>query len=67
MAIQTPKQRLANEKFNKNIEKHRKFGKAKPQKSGSAGEKPQISAYWMYALLFLLVGGGLLELLSHLI
>lgn len=64
MAIQTPKQRLANEKFNKNIEKHRKFGKAKPAK---VDDKPQLSNYWIYALLFLLVGGGVLEILSRLI
>ncbi|SMN20945.1 similar to Saccharomyces cerevisiae YBR162W-A YSY6 Protein whose expression suppresses a secretory pathway mutation in E. coli [Maudiozyma saulgeensis] len=66
MAIQTPKQRLANEKFNKNIEKHRKFGKAKPAKI-DASSKPTISKYWMYALLFLLVGGGVLELFSNFI
>ena len=66
MAIQTPKQRLANQKFNKNIEKHRKFGKAKPAKTDDSN-KPEISPYWMYALLFLLIGGGLLELISRLI
>lgn len=64
MAIQTPKQRLANERFNKNIEKNRKYGKKKVAKS--TDNKFPISKYWIAAIFFLLVGGGVLELLSFL-
>ncbi len=51
MAVQTPKQRLANEKFNKNVEKQRKFGKKKQDKQKT--ELP-ISKSWVYFILFLL-------------
>ncbi|CAR58074.1 uncharacterized protein GVI51_M05533 [Nakaseomyces glabratus] len=61
MAVQTPKQRLANEKFNKNVEKQRKFGKKKQDKQKT--ELP-ISKSWVYFILFLLIGGGVLELFS---
>lgn len=63
MAVQTPKQRIANEKFNKKIEKNRKYGKKKIDKKDSNGKLP-VSKYWIIALLFLLVGGGVLELLN---
>ncbi|QLG70841.1 hypothetical protein HG535_0A07840 [Zygotorulaspora mrakii] len=64
MAVQTPKQRIANEKFNKRVEKHRKYGKKKVKGDGSKFNFP-ISKTWLFVLAFLLVGGGLLELLSH--
>lgn len=64
MAIQTPKQRIANNKFNKDIEKNRKYGKKKIVKKSS--DKPAISKYWLYVFMFLLLGGGILELI-HLI
>ncbi|SJM86320.1 uncharacterized protein ZBIST_2796 [Zygosaccharomyces bailii] len=62
MAIQTPKQRIANQKFNKRNEKFRKYGKKK--------ETPQqwqlpVSRGWLILLGFLIVGGGVLELLSQ--
>lgn len=60
MAVQTPKQRLANEKFNKNIEKQRKYGKKKPEPK----RKLPISKTWLYIILFLLIGGGVLEVFS---
>ncbi|CCD24196.1 Ysy6p NDAI_0C05370 [Naumovozyma dairenensis CBS 421] len=63
MAIQTPKQRIANEKFNKNIEKHRKYGKKKLNKNDEKSQLP-ISKVWLAVILFLLIGGGVLELIS---
>lgn len=64
MAVQTPRQRLANDKFRKNIEKHRKFGKKKV-KGDEAKYNFPISKTWLMLLGFLLVGGGILELVSH--
>lgn len=61
MAIQTPKQRIANNKFNKEIEKNRKYGKKKVSKKDD--NKPAISKYWLYVFMFLLLGGGALELM----
>lgn len=63
MAVQTPKQRLANQKWAKNNEK--KLGKPRHR---SRDQKPQspLSKPWIIALVFLLVGGGLLELFSRL-
>ncbi len=63
MAVQTPKQRKANEKFNKKIEKNRKYGKKKVSKK-DPNDKLPVSKYWIIALLFLLVGGGVLELVN---
>lgn len=63
MAVQTPKQRIANEKFNKKIEKTRKYGKKKVNKKDQKDTLP-ISKYWIIALLFLLVGGSILEFIS---
>lgn len=63
MAVQTPKQRIANEKFNKKIEKTRKYGKKKINKKDQKDKLP-ISKYWIIGLLFLLVGSGVLELIS---
>lgn len=60
MAIQHPRQRLANEKFAKRNEQHRKFGKKKVKESDSF--KSPISKTWLAVLAFLLIGGGLLEL-----
>ncbi|CCC68315.1 hypothetical protein NCAS_0B02310 [Naumovozyma castellii] len=65
MAIQTPKQRIANEKFNKNIEKHRKYGKKKIAKNQESSLP--ISRLWIGVILFLLIGGGVLELLSYIL
>ncbi|CCK68066.1 Ysy6p KNAG_0A03860 [Huiozyma naganishii CBS 8797] len=66
MAVQTPKQRLANQKFNKKVEQNRKYGKKKVSKKDKDG-KVSISKYWVGALLFLLIGGGVLELLKFII
>lgn len=63
MAVQTPKQRIANERFHKKIEKTRKYGKKKLNKKDQKEALP-ISKYWIIALLFLLVGGGILEFIS---
>ncbi|SCU85001.1 LADA_0D05160g1_1 [Lachancea dasiensis] len=59
MAVQTPKQRIANEKFAKRNEK--KLGKAKKTQTKPA---LSLSKTWISVLLFLLVGGGILELVS---
>ncbi|CEP61936.1 Ysy6p LALA0_S04e04016g [Lachancea lanzarotensis] len=59
MAVQTPKQRIANQKFAKRNEK--KLGKAKKTESKSSLALPN---YWVFGLLFLLIGGGVLELIS---
>ncbi|CUS24440.1 LAQU0S16e01750g1_1 [Lachancea quebecensis] len=59
MAVQTPKQRIANERFAKRNEK--KLGKAKPKETKV--ESP-LSKTWVIVLLFLLVGGGILELFT---
>lgn len=64
MAIQTPKQRQANQKFNKNIEKNRKFGQPKLNKKDLENNKLKLSRTWLIVLGFLLVGGGLLEIVS---
>lgn len=60
MAIQIPKQRIANEKFAKMNEK--KLGKKKP----TVKKQSPISKTWIFIILFLLVGGGILELMSYL-
>lgn len=65
MAVQTPKQRLANAKFNKKNEKYRKYGKKKESKTDKT--PPMISKTWLGILLFLLVGGGVLELISYIL
>lgn len=59
MAIQTPRQRIANEKFQKRNEK--KLGKKK--QTEVKAESP-VSKTWVFVLLFLLIGGGVLELFS---
>lgn len=56
MAIQTPRQRAANQRFAKANEN--KLGKPKKQQK----TKYPISNTWMFVLLFLLVGGGIIEL-----
>ncbi|CAK7903008.1 protein Ysy6p [[Candida] anglica] len=58
MALQTPRQRAANAKWSKKIEKQ--HGRPKSTKSGF--EFP-VSKYWVYALVFLVCGGGILEIL----
>lgn len=65
MAVQTPKQRLANERFAKKNEKYRKFGKKKV-KSDAQSSFP-ISKPWLLLLAFLIVGGGIIELISYLL
>ncbi|KAK6202892.1 uncharacterized protein RJT21DRAFT_2261 [Scheffersomyces amazonensis] len=58
MALQTPKQRVANSKFaKKNVGKQ-----GKPR---DVEEKVQIpvSRTWLFVLIFLVVGGGILELI----
>ncbi|CAI4037399.1 hypothetical protein SMKI_02G2740 [Saccharomyces mikatae IFO 1815] len=65
MAVQTPRQRLANAKFNKTNEKYRKYGKKKVEKTDKTA--PMISRTWLGILLFLLVGGGILELISYIL
>lgn len=65
MAVQTPKQRLANEKFAKRNEKFRKYGQKKNKAEGQS--KFAISKPWLILLAFLLVGGGIIELLSYLL
>ncbi|CCE90251.1 Ysy6p TDEL_0B01220 [Torulaspora delbrueckii] len=65
MAVQTPKQRLANERFARRNEKYRKFGQKKSKdetKSTFAVSRP-----WLLLLAFLLVGGGIIELISYLL
>ncbi|ODV72703.1 Ysy6p CYBJADRAFT_168248 [Cyberlindnera jadinii NRRL Y-1542] len=57
MAIQTPKQRLANEKFYKKHEKQ--MGKPKPK---TKKESP-VSTGWIILLAFLIGGGAVLEII----
>jgi len=61
-AIQTPKQRAANAKFEKKVTSS--WGKAKPTKAKS--EFP-LSSTWIILLVFLVCGGAILELLRLLI
>lgn len=63
MSVQILKQRIANEKFNKKIERTRKYGKKKISKNDQR-DKLSISKYWLISFTFLLVGGGILELIS---
>lgn len=65
MAVQTPKQRLANEKFARKNEKHRKFGKKKTKTTSENGFT--VSRPWLLLLAFLIVGGGIIELVSYLL
>ncbi|QLL34750.1 hypothetical protein HG536_0H01250 [Torulaspora globosa] len=65
MAVQTPKQRLANQKFAKKNEKHRKFGKKKAKGDSQTGFT--ISKPWLLLLAFLIIGGGIIELVSYLL
>lgn len=64
MAIQTPRQRLANEKWAKKNEK--KLGKPKVKAKDQVSKSP-ISKPWIIALIFLLIGGAILELVSLLL
>ncbi|RLV94131.1 hypothetical protein JA1_001949 [Spathaspora sp. JA1] len=58
MAIQTPKQRAANAKFEKkNVNQ---WGKPKPD---SPKEGFAVSKTWLFVLLFLVCGGAILELI----
>ncbi|CAI4055648.1 hypothetical protein SKDZ_02G2710 [Saccharomyces kudriavzevii ZP591] len=66
MAVQTPRQRLANARFNKNNEKYRKYGKKKVDKADKKAA-PMISRTWLGILIFLLVGGGVLQLISYIL
>ncbi|KAK6455214.1 uncharacterized protein RJT20DRAFT_129933 [Scheffersomyces xylosifermentans] len=58
MALQTPKQRASNEKFYKK-------NTAKQGKPRHVEEKVQlpVSKTWLFVLLFLVIGGGVLELI----
>ncbi|GMM39781.1 hypothetical protein FOG51_00044 [Hanseniaspora uvarum] len=58
-----PKIRKANQKFEKQNKDVRKHGKSKVKKSNQA-DKPALSKFWIYLLAFLIVGGGLLEILA---
>ncbi|KAG2736633.1 hypothetical protein G9P44_000723 [Scheffersomyces stipitis] len=60
-ALQTPKQRASNEKFaKKNLDKQ-----GKPRKTEEKVEIP-VSKTWLFVLLFLVIGGGVLELIRFL-
>ncbi|CAD1809567.1 unnamed protein product [Candida parapsilosis] len=61
MALQTPKQRAANAKFEKKVTKH--WGKPKSDKEKV--EYP-VSKTWLFVLLFLVAGGAVLELIRML-
>ncbi|KAG5421405.1 hypothetical protein I9W82_000495 [Candida metapsilosis] len=58
MALQTPKQRAANAKFEKKVTKQ--WGKPKSDKDKV--EYP-VSKMWLFVLLFLVAGGAILELI----
>ena len=58
-----PKIRRANQKFEKQNKDVRKNGKPKSKKANE-NEKPALSKLWIYLLAFLIVGGGLLEIIS---
>lgn len=66
MANAALQQKRANDKFAKRNEKHRKLGMKKAQLGAKKSASP-LSKTWIYVLAFLMVGGGLLELLSYLI
>ncbi|KAL6933418.1 hypothetical protein ACO0R3_002524 [Hanseniaspora guilliermondii] len=55
-----PKIRKANQKFEKQNKDVRKNGKPKVKKSKQT-DKPALSKFWIYLLAFLIIGGGLLE------
>ncbi|CAI8495703.1 hypothetical protein ACO0OL_002550 [Hanseniaspora opuntiae] len=57
-----PKIRRANQKFEKQNKEVRKNGKPKVKKSNA--DKPALSKFWIYLLAFLIIGGGLLEIVS---
>lgn len=57
-----PKIRRANQKFEKHNKDVRKNGKPKTNKK--VAEKPALSKFWIYLLAFLIIGGGLLEIIS---
>ncbi|KAK9456911.1 hypothetical protein V1511DRAFT_477534 [Dipodascopsis uninucleata] len=59
---QTPRQRIANQKYAKHEEK--KHGKPEALKTKKEVEKPPVSKTWIYVLVFLVVGGFILEILS---
>ncbi|KAL6925460.1 hypothetical protein ACO0SA_000056 [Hanseniaspora valbyensis] len=58
-----PKIRRANAKFANDVKQNRKYGKPKVTKSKS-DDKPALSKYWIFVLAFLIIGGGILELIS---
>ncbi|SCU91625.1 LAMI_0E06634g1_1 [Lachancea mirantina] len=62
MAIQTPKQRIANERFYKRNQ--RNLGKSRNTQQSS---RLPLSKTWIVVLLFLLIGGGVLQLVSLLL
>lgn len=57
-----PKIRRANAKFANEVKQNRKYGK--PKASTKTDKKPALSKYWIALLAFLIVGGGLLEIIS---
>ncbi|KTW32145.1 uncharacterized protein T551_00827 [Pneumocystis jirovecii RU7] len=62
---QTPKQRHANEMYA--MREAAKRGKSKIEKPVSEKKKLGISIYWAYLLIFLAVGGAMLETLYMLL
>ncbi|KAG9693580.1 hypothetical protein KCU81_g5621, partial [Aureobasidium melanogenum] len=59
--VQTPQQRRANEAFAKKQEVKR--GKPEPAVKKTTPQKSPISKFWLFALLFVVCGGLVFELL----
>ncbi|KAI5240981.1 hypothetical protein E4T42_08192 [Aureobasidium subglaciale] len=59
--VQTPQQRRANEAFAKKQEVKR--GKPEPVLKKSVPQKSPINKFWLFALLFVVCGGLIFELL----
>ncbi|XBW35913.1 hypothetical protein QEN19_001488 [Hanseniaspora menglaensis] len=58
-----PKIRRANAKFANDVKQNRKNGKPRALKA-VIQDKPALSKYWIILLAFLIIGGGLLEIIS---
>ncbi|KAI4844463.1 hypothetical protein E4T44_06177 [Aureobasidium sp. EXF-8845] len=59
--VQTPQQRRANEAFAKKQETKR--GKNEPVVKKAVVQKSPVSKFWLFALLFVVCGGLIFELL----